>query len=189
VKQLRFLADLYNAMLIFNEVQAGMGLIGAMCAYEHFGVKPDMMCFGKKAQMCGFCLNERIDLHPDNVFKKSGRINSTLGGNIVDMVRAMAIIKAIKDEKLVENARVVGEHFLERLKHLDGNGVSNVRGKGLMIALDCPNTTYQNNLMAKLQINMLVLKRGSQSIKFRPALTFSKDDVDTAIGFVKEALF
>jgi L-lysine 6-transaminase len=88
-------------MFIFDEVQAGMGLTGAMWAHEHFGIKPDMMCFGKKAQVCGFCSNERIDSYPDNVFKKSGRINSTCGGNIVHMARATAIIKAIKDEKLM----------------------------------------------------------------------------------------
>jgi len=87
-KTLRTVADKYDSMLVFDEVQTGLGMTGKMWAYEHFGVVPDMMCFGKKTQVCGFCSTDRIDEVEDNVFSTSGRINSTWGGNIVDMVRS-----------------------------------------------------------------------------------------------------
>ena len=106
--ELRALADTYSSMLIFDEVQTGLGATGKMWAYEHFGVVPDMMCFGKKTQVCGFCATDRIDEVKENVFSTSGRINSTWGGNIVDMVRFQYIADAIQKYDLVSNAAQVG---------------------------------------------------------------------------------
>jgi len=76
-QRLRQLADAREAMLIFDEVQTGVGLTGAMWAAEHTGVKPDMICFGKKVQVCGFICSTRIDTVPGNVFAVRSRINST----------------------------------------------------------------------------------------------------------------
>ena len=92
-------------MLIFDEVQAGVGLTGKMWAHEHFGVQPDMLCFGKKLQMGGVMASTRIDEVPGNVFKKSGRINSTWGGNLADMVRATTYLEIIQEEDLVGERR------------------------------------------------------------------------------------
>lgn len=187
-KKLRELVDRHETLLIFDEVQTGVGLTGKMWAYEHFGVVPDMMCFGKKTQVCGFCSTKKIDSVPTNVFHTSSRINSTWGGNIVDMVRSTAIIETIKEENLVENAAVVGEHFLNRLKELEGGPVSNVRGRGLMIAFDLPDTPHRNGVYEKLHDNMLALKSGERSLRFRPVLTFTKDDADQAVEFIKKTL-
>ncbi|RMF58480.1 MAG: L-lysine 6-transaminase, partial [Calditrichaeota bacterium] len=85
-QQLRTLADENDIMLIFDEVQTGIGLTGKMWCYEHFGVQPDMVAFGKKTQVCGFMCSKRIDEAENNVFHESSRINSTWGGNLVDMV-------------------------------------------------------------------------------------------------------
>lgn len=196
VQQLRRLCDMYNAMLIFDEVQTGLGLTGMWWAHQWHAVRPDMMCFGKKTQVCGFCSTDKIDSHPMNVFKQSGRINSTWGGNIVDMVRATAIIKVIKEEQLLMSVMDVGYYFRQQLNQLKirtnkvegGSKISNIRGQGLMLALDCENTDARDGLVSKLQENMLVLKSGTKSIRFRPALTFSKQDVDTAIEFLEKAL-
>ena len=117
--ELRALADTYSSMLIFDEVQTGLGATGKMWAYEHFGVVPDMMCFGKKTQVCGFCATDRIDEVKENVFSTSGRINSTWGGNIVDMVRFQYIADAIQKYDLVSNAAQVGGHFMNALSRID----------------------------------------------------------------------
>jgi L-lysine 6-transaminase len=183
---LRRIADERDCLLIFDEVQTGMGLTGKMWAYEHFGVVPDMMCFGKKTQVCGFCSTERIDEVEDNVFNTSGRINSTWGGNIVDMVRFGYIAEAIKDEKLVKNAHTVGSRLLWCLREI--KGIDNVRGRGLMIAFDLPSSELRDRTMELLQENMLALKCGSASIRLRPALTFSEEDANTACEYIKEAL-
>ena len=185
--ELRSLADTYESMLIFDEVQTGLGATGRMWAYEHFGVIPDMMCFGKKTQVCGFCATERIDEVKENVFSTSGRINSTWGGNIVDMVRFQYIIDTIKKENLVVNAAQVGAHFMNALS--DRKELKNVRGQGLMIAFDLDTTPKRDRLKDVLQEKMLVLTCGTKSIRLRPALTFSKEDADIACSFIDDAIY
>lgn len=183
-KELRRLADDYHAMLIFDEVQTGVGLTGRMWAYEHFGVKPDMICFGKKTQVCGFCSNQRINSAQEHVFNVPSRINSTWGGNLTDMVRFTVYAEIIKEENLIQNAAEVGEYFQEQLSHL---GLNNVRGRGLMIAFDLDSYDQRNNFIKRLHDNMLVLKSGQRSVRLRPHLTFSKSDADLACHFIKKA--
>ena len=178
-------ADDNDAILIFDEVQTGVGLTGKMWCYEHFGIVPDMMCFGKKTQVCGFCLTDRIDEVEHNVFNDSGRINSTWGGNIVDMVRFSHIMDAIEEEKLVDNAHEVGGHLENALNNLDI--ISNVRGMGLMIAFDLDTPDLRDRMVSLLQEDMIVLKSGTHSIRLRPALTFSKQDADSAVAFIDRA--
>ncbi len=184
-KEVRNLADIHGALLIFDEVQSGMGITGKWWAYEHYGIVPDLMVFGKKTQVCGFCSTSRIEDAPNHVFKQSGRINSTWGGNIVDMARATIILDIMRDEELVEQAAVVGAYFKEQL---EGLPVSRVRGKGLMLAFSLPDVARRDEVIKKMQEKMMVLKSGDDSIRFRPCLTFSKEDVDQAISFIRESL-
>src|SRR5262249_22653026 len=130
--ELRRLADTYDAMLIVDEVQAGVGITGKMWAHEHMGVKPDMLCFGKKLQMGGVMCGTRIHEVDTNVFRKSGRINSTWGGNLADMVRATAYLEIIQEEDLIGNAARMGEVLLAGLHAIQrkhASLVSNVRGR------------------------------------------------------------
>ena len=185
-ENLRRIADERDCLLIFDEVQTGLGLTGKMWAYEHFDVVPDMMCFGKKTQVCGFCSTKRIDEVEHNVFNTSGRINSTWGGNIVDMVRFQYIVEAIKEYSLVENARDVGIHLLSNLIKI--KQIQRVRGRGLMLAFDLESTERRDEVVSKLQDKMLVLKCGTKSIRLRPALTFSKEDADLASNYIEDAV-
>jgi L-lysine 6-transaminase len=188
-KEVRVLADKYNAMLIFDEVQCGMGLTGKWWAYEHMGVKPDMMCFGKKTQVCGFCANERIEQAKENVFVKSGRINSTWGGNFVDMERARIIIEVMKERNLVAHAEKVGAYFLAQMLALGIPEMINIRGRGLMLAFDLPTPERRDEVLFNLhEKGLLALKCGTKTIRFRPALTFSEQDVDDAVYFIKQTL-
>jgi len=185
-KHLRKMAYKYDSMLIFDEVQTGLGLTGKMWGYKHYsGVIPDMICFGKKTQVCGFCCTDRINNVPNNVFNVSSRVNSTWGGNIVDMVRFCHIIDAIENDNLVQNAKTIGEYLLGKLMATDG--ISNVRGKGLMIAFDSPNESTRDRMMELLSENMIALKCGNKSIRLRPHLTFSKEDADTAHSYIEKA--
>lgn len=184
---LRQLADDFEAMLIFDEVQTGLGITGKTWAYQHFGVQPDIMCFGKKVQVCGMCANKRIDEVEKNVFTEQSRINSTWGGNIVDMVRSTMQMEIIQDENLIENARIVGDYFLEKLRSLQGK-ISNIRGKGLMIAFDFESKEERDVFLRRLERDMLALPCGQKSVRIRPHLTFSKSDADEALGFLSKAL-
>src|SRR5438128_4860078 len=141
-RAMRQLCDENEMLLIYDEVQSGVGLTGKMWAYQHYGVEPDMICFGKKTQVCGFAAGQRLFDIDDNVFAVSSRINSTWGGNLTDMVRSQRYFEVIDEENLVENAAKVGAYFVGELQRFsDGfpNLVSNVRGRGLMAAFDLPN--------------------------------------------------
>jgi L-lysine 6-transaminase len=182
---LRKLADKYEALLVMDEVQTGVGLTGKMWAYEHFGFVPDMIAFGKKTQVCGICSTDRIDEVPHNVFKISSRINSTWGGNLVDMVRCKMFLDIINEDNLIENAKEVGRYFLEKLNPLP---INNVRGRGLMIAFDLEDETKRDAFLQKLlKKGVLALSCGQKSVRVRPHLTFSKENVDEAIDIIESS--
>ena len=100
--ELRRLADQHEFLLIFDEVQTGFGATGKWWAHEHFGVRPDILVFGKKTQCCGIAASTRLD-EVESVFKVPSRINSTWGGNLVDMVRGKRIIDIMLEEQLVDH--------------------------------------------------------------------------------------
>ncbi|MBN9618656.1 MAG: L-lysine 6-transaminase, partial [Actinobacteria bacterium] len=86
----------FDALFVMDEVQTGVGLTGTAWAYQQLGVSPDVVAFGKKAQVCGVMAGGRVEEVPDNVFAVSSRINSTWGGNLTDMVRARRILEVIE---------------------------------------------------------------------------------------------
>jgi L-lysine 6-transaminase len=190
-RRLRALADELEFLLIFDEVQTGVGLTGAMWCWQHFGVEPDLFVFGKKTQVCGFASNARID-GVDNVFKISSRINSTWGGNLVDMVRCARYLEIIEEEKLVDNARAVGEHLLARLTEIAAEFpavVSNVRGRGLFLALDLPDRARRDRLLAScLEHGLIALASGAAAVRFRPPLTLSREEADEGARKLRRAV-
>src|SRR6266403_2196548 len=118
LQTLRKICDENDVLLIFDEVQTGMGLTGRNWCCEHFGVLPDLLVFGKKAQVCGVMAGPRLDEVKDNCFRLPSRISSTWGGNFTDFVRATPYLRIIAHEKLVENARVKGDSFKRGLQDL-----------------------------------------------------------------------
>jgi len=188
---LRRIADENEIMLILDEVQTGIGLTGKMWAHQYF-IKPDMISFGKKTQVCGFMCSKRIDEVKDNVFKVPSRLNSTWGGSLTDMVRSQRYLEIIEEDNLVENARIVGEHLINRLNELQSDFpklVSNVRGRGLFCAFDLPTTEQRNELRKKaLSKGLVILGSGERAMRFRPPLTIQKNQIDEGINILKESL-
>lgn len=188
---LRQLADENDAMLIIDEVQTGIGLTGKMWAFQHF-VEPDMLAFGKKMQVCGFLCSKRIDEVPENVFKVSSRINSTWGGNLVDMVRAQRYLEIIEEENLVENARIMGQYLVQGLEELAADFpkvVSNARGLGLFAAFDVPTPDIRTRLRGLcLQKGLILLPSGELSIRFRPPLNVSREEIDLGLSIIRSSL-
>ena len=190
-RALRGIADRREALLIFDEVQTGLGTTGRWWAYEHTGVVPDIIAFGKKTQVCGIMSTRRIDEVEKNVFKVSSRINSTWGGNLVDMVRSARYLQIMEEDGVVENAARVGEVFLDELRTIEGEleGVTNVRGKGLFLALDLPDTDTRNQVrLGCWNRGLAILPSGERSIRFRPPLIFTEADVRTAVRTLREVL-
>ncbi len=192
IQALRQLADKHEFLLIFDEIQSGIGITGKMWAYEHYGVEPDIIAFGKKSHVCGIIANKRIDEVENNVFIESSRINSTFGGNLVDMVRATRILEIIEDEKLVDHTAKVGEVMLDGLDSISTESkevVSNVRGKGLMIAFDLPNQDKRDVMLDSMFDNgLLAMKSGDHSIRFRGMLDTPKEAVDQALEIVAKSI-
>lgn len=189
--ELRAVADENDILLILDEVQTGIGLTGKMWAHEHF-VKPDIISFGKKMQVCGILCGPRIDEVPDNVFRVSSRLNSTWGGGLVDMVRAQRYLEIIEEDNLVENARLMGDHLLANLHVLQTefpNLVGNSRGRGLFCAFDV-RTGAERSGLRKLAFDrgLVVLGSGERSIRFRPPLTIQKHELDEGIQILRQSL-
>ena len=191
-RAVRELCDENDILLIFDEIQSGMGLTGKMWTFQHYDVQPDLFCFGKKSQVCGFASNDRIFDIDDNVFKVSSRINSTWGGNLVDMVRSQRYCEVIAEEKLVENAASVGELIrggIETLAEKYPGLISNIRGRGLMIAFDLTSGEARNQALDKLEENgMMALPSGHQSIRFRPHLNVSEDEAHEGLARLEKTL-
>jgi L-lysine 6-transaminase len=189
---MRELCDEYNALLIFDEVQTGCGMTGTAWAYQQLDVAPDVVAFGKKTQVCGIMAGRRVDEVPDNVFAVSSRINSTWGGNLVDMVRARRILEVIESDGLMVHAAKAGRHLLDRLGDLAAEFpglVLDVRGRGLMCAFSLPSQELRDELIRKLwDRRVIMLASGPDSVRFRPALTTSRAEIDAAIAAVRDAL-
>jgi L-lysine 6-transaminase len=182
----------FDALFIFDEVQTGVGLTGATWAYQHFGVQPDIVAFGKKTQVCGVMAGGRVDEVPDNVFTVSSRINSTWGGNLTDMVRARRILEVIESGHLVERAAALGEHLQTGLHALAARHpmVSEVRGRGLMCAFTLPSPQVRDDMVRRLreEEQVLLLGCGPAGLRLRPALTVTSAELDRGLAAVDRVL-
>ena len=177
----------HDALMIFDEVQTGMGTTGTAWAYQQLGVQPDIVAFSKKAQLGGVMAGGRVDEVADNVFTVSSRINSTWGGGLADMVRARRILEIIETEGLIEAAVGKGEQFLAGLQAIAAahpGQVTNPRGRGLFLAVDLPDRAIRDQVISDLyeREQVIVLPCGERSVRFRPALSVSQDEIDEALA-------
>lgn len=186
---LRRLCDENDVLLIFDEVQCGMGLTGKNWCWQHFDVAPDLLAFGKKAQVCGVMAGPRLDEVKDNCFRLPSRISSTWGGNFTDYVRSTHYLRIIEQERLVENARIQGANFLAGLQALAAKYpmLTAVRGRGLMMAFDLPNTALRDAFWkGAYEIGLLVVRCGERSIRLRPVLDVKSDIIDESLRIMDE---
>jgi L-lysine 6-transaminase len=191
-QELRRLCDDHEMMFIVDEVQSGVGLTGKMWAYQHFDFEPDILAFGKKTQVCGIMVSDRVDEVKENVFNVPSRLNSTWGGNLVDMVRCQKYLEIIKEENLIKNAETQGKRLLQGLESIEKKypqKISNARGRGLMCAFDLPTPEKRDALKDNLYANyLLVLTCGSVTIRFRPPLNISSEEIDEALEILEKTV-
>ncbi len=191
LRQLRELADENEFLLIYDEIQTGFGTTGHWWCFEHFDVQPDIFAFGKKTQVCGICAGPRLD-EVDSVFKLSSRINSTWGGNLVDMVRCQRVVEIVEQDSLLDNAHQIGLRLLrgfEELADRFAERVSNPRGRGLFVAVDLPDRETRKQVLQKMrEAGVLALPSGERAIRFRPALTIGADEADEALRRTAQAV-
>jgi len=189
LKKLREICDDNDILLIFDEVQCGFGVTGKTWCGQHFDVLPDLMAFGKKAQVCGIMAGPRLDDVKDNAIRLPSRLNSTWGGNLTDMVRSTHYMHIIEEEFLVENAAKVGTYFLDQLRDLQRYEpmITAVRGRGLFLAFDLPDGRTRERFWKGLfDLGVLTLRSGERSLRFRPALDITAEVVDEAMGLMRQ---
>ncbi|TAJ20648.1 MAG: L-lysine 6-transaminase [Planctomycetota bacterium] len=170
LRALRRIADERESLLIFDEVQTGFYGSGTRWLWQQLGVEPDLVPFGKKTQVCGFYSNDRVTEVEGHVFARAGRINSTWGGNLVDMVRCRRLIEICEAEKLHENIAREGAFVVAGLRAIarERRAFANVRGVGSLVAFTLSSVEERDAWIAKLQENgVLALRCGPQSVRFR----------------------
>ncbi len=186
------LVHAHDALFILDEVQTGCGTTGTAWAYQQLGVQPDVVAFAKKVQVGGIMAGGRVDEVPENVFAVPGRINSTWGGGLTDMVRSTRILEVIEADGLIARAGPLGHRLLEGLTGVRERtgAITNVRGRGLFAACDLVDRRQRDAVVRDLRVaeRVIVLPCGEASIRFRPALTVSEDEIDEAVGAVERAV-
>ena len=188
--RLRQFADENEALLVFDEVQTGFFGSGKPWYWQHAGVAPDLVAFGKKTQVCGIYSNTRIDEVEENVFHKASRINSTWGGNLTDMVRSRRIIEIIRDEQLAQNVATYGARFVQGLRDIarEQREMSNVRGIGSLVAFTLPSAEVRNDWIKRMRgQHLLALPCGPSSIRFRLPFVIGEYELDAALARVVAA--
>jgi L-lysine 6-transaminase len=193
LEQLRIIADENDIMLIYDEVQTGVGLSGKFWLHQHFGEKarPDILAFGKKMQVCGILVGKKVDEVEQNVFNVSSRINSTWGGNLVDMVRSSKITEIIEEDNLCDKAADTGAYLQAGLHAIaaKNNIIANVRGKGLLTAFDFPDKATRDSFIDHgLKNNIMYLGCGEKTIRFRPALIIENEHIDEGLAMIEKIL-
>lgn len=194
LQELRDICDKNDILLVFDEVQVGMGISGKMWAYQKLGVQPDILSFGKKSQVCGILASkEKMNEVEGHVFEESSRINSTFGGNYVDMLRLKLILEIIEKDNLLENAEEQGALLLSSLQELSEkypDKVSNARGVGLLCAFDLSTSEMRDTVISKLreEEHVVILSCGQTSIRFRPHLTVTAEEVKAAVDAVERVV-
>jgi 4-aminobutyrate aminotransferase len=189
LQELRRIADKYGILLVFDEVQCGMGRTGKLFASEHFGVAPDIVALAKGIAS-GLPLSATI-ARADIMDWKPGAHASTFGGNPVAVAAALATLELLQTE-LIENARVVGAHMKQRLSDFPARfpTVGEVRGLGLMIGIDLvkDQATRERNpelrdavVQRCFERGLLVLGAGPNTVRISPPLVLTKEQADWAV--------
>jgi L-lysine 6-transaminase len=192
LQELQALTHAHDALFICDEVQTGVGLTGTPWAYQQLGLTPDLVAFGKKTHVCGVMGGGRLDEVDDHVFRTSSRINSTFGGNLADMVRATVMLEVVERDGLLERAGELGAKLLQQLQALADRHelVDNPRGRGLMCAIDLPDGQARDRVLERMfeDERIFVLGCGTHSVRFRPALTITEDQLDAAVAALDRVL-
>jgi len=182
--RLRRFADENECLFVLDEVQTGFFGSGRTWMWQHSGIAPDIVAFGKKSQVCGLYASPRLDEVEENVFRKSSRINSTWGGNLVDMVRSRKFIEIITQERLAENVTRRGAELVAGLRDLarERGHFHNVRGIGSLVALTLESREVRDRMLAQLrEKRLLALPCGERAVRFRLPLNVGAGEIQLGL--------
>ncbi len=189
LKGLREIADQNDLILIFDEIQCGMGRSGEYFAWQHSGVKPDVMTVAK-ALGNGVPIGAFLTSGKANTAMTPGDHGTTYGGNPLVCAAADAVLTIFERDNILENVRKVGAYLREKLEELRTvtDHIVDIRGKGMMLGVefDVPVNPVINN--ALLEQHMVLINAGTNILRVIPPLVVTEKDVDEAIERLKKAL-
>lgn len=178
-----------GVLLVMDEVQTGMGRTGKMFAFQHYGVEPDIFALAKTLAG-GFPMGAMLAKPELAELLQPASHGSTLGGNFLACAAALAFLDLLEEEGLMENARQMGEDFMKKLRQLDAP-IKEVRGKGLMVALEFTEpiaTKVRDACLAFEPVGLIVNAIGDFILRFLPPLTVSADEIDQAVSILQSAI-
>lgn len=191
LQALQSLCDQYDVLFCVDEVQTGFFTTGSPWYFQKLGLVPDLVSFSKKTQQGGiFASGNKLDRVSDHCFKLSSRINSTWGGNLVDMIRCKHIIDIIHEDNLMMNAHLMGRHWYYAMKQLENVErekyvnpvIKNVRNAGLIMAFDMNSSKARDVMLDQLLDNrVLALGCGETTVRFRPNLSVKPSEIDELV--------
>ncbi len=190
LRELRKICDENNVLLIADEIQTGLGRTGKLFAFEHDGIRPDMVIIGK-ALAGGFYPVSAVLADADLLgLFVAGEHGSTFGGNPLGMAVARAALRVIVEEKLVDNSAHMGEYLVEQLQEIPSPHVKEVRGKGLLIGVELkPSAGGARRFCEALMQRGILAKETHQNvIRFAPPLVISQAELDWALPLIREVL-
>lgn len=176
LRQLRKAADDYDTLLILDEIQSGYGRSGRFFAHQYAGIRPDIITMGKGIAngfpMAGVLISPAIEAW-------KGMLGTTFGGNHLACAAAIAVLEVMDSEKLVENARAIGDYILDGLKEIPG--LANVRGRGLMIGFDVEGNASEFRRKLIFNHHIFTGGAGEHTVRLLPPLTITREDADKLI--------
>ncbi|MDU0202291.1 aspartate aminotransferase family protein [Paenibacillus sp. MAH-36] len=177
IQALRTLCDEQGILLMFDEVQTGIGRTGTMFAYEHYGVMPDVLTLAKGIGG-GFPLSAMLTKEAYNLFE-AGDQGGTYTGQPLAMAVGLAVVGEVLQRKLPQQAAEQGAYLLQKLHAIkEQYGVTDIRGKGLLLAFDLPEPRGAELAAACLHAGLLINSSGPSTIRLMPALIVSKAEID-----------
>lgn len=186
ISGLRSLCDEHNLLLMFDEVQCGMGRTGTLFAYEHYGVEPDVFTLAK-ALGGGLPIGVMAAKGDAAQTLVPGDHASTFGGNPVACAAAAAVLAVLLEDGFLSRVQSLGNYFMDKLRGLPYAGVVDVRGLGLMVGLEIAGDGAAVARICQEQ-GLLVNCIGGKTLRFLPPLTIEEEHLDAAVTVVQKAL-
>ena len=180
---IRTWCDRHQILLVFDEIQTGFGVTGKMWYHQYKNVFPDIVAFGKKAQVCGVMFKE----HVCKTLQNPIRLEVTWDGDLIDMIRSTYVLEAFKQYRILENVEERGRQLLQGLKEIPG--LLNVRGQGLLMAFDLESHSHQQSFCQKaFEKGLLFNCTREASVRLRPPLTVTESETERALDLIHQSV-
>jgi ornithine--oxo-acid transaminase len=190
LRALRQLCDENNVLLIGDEIQTGLGRTGKLFAFDHEGVRPDLMVLGKALSGGFYPVSAVLGSREVMGLLTPGEHGSTFGGNPLGVAIARTAIQVIIDEDMIENAARIGEYFQDQLAEINSPHIQEVRGKGLLIGVELkPEARGARRFCEALQSAGILAKETHEHvIRFAPPLIIDQETIDWALPKIRDVL-